>query len=93
MTLCGESDERKGRRLAGCKAGEEQDEGRESYTMAELLLKLKTFWNREEGQGLVEYALILVLVSIVAIGALAAIGTSVTSVLQSIADTLDNALG
>jgi pilus assembly protein Flp/PilA len=61
--------------------------------MTELLLKLKTFWNREEGQGLVEYALILVLVSIVAIGALAAIGTNVTSVLQTIADTLSNALG
>lgn len=61
--------------------------------MTELLLKLKTFWNREEGQGLVEYALILVLVSIVAIGALAAIGTNVTTVLQNIADTLSNALG
>jgi pilus assembly protein Flp/PilA len=61
--------------------------------MTELLIKLKTFWNREEGQGLVEYALILVLVSIVAIGALAAIGTNVTNVLQTIADTLSNALG
>jgi pilus assembly protein Flp/PilA len=56
--------------------------------MNELLLKLKTFWNREEGQGLVEYALILVLVSIVAIGALTAIGANVTSVLQNIANTL-----
>jgi pilus assembly protein Flp/PilA len=56
--------------------------------MNELLLKLKSFWNREEGQGLVEYALILVLVSIVAIGALTAIGTNVTNVLQSIANTL-----
>jgi pilus assembly protein Flp/PilA len=56
--------------------------------MNELLLKLKSFWNREEGQGLVEYALILVLVSIVAIGALTAIGANVTSVLQNIANTL-----
>ena len=56
--------------------------------MNELLLKLKTFLNREEGQGLVEYALILVLVSILAIGALTAIGTNVTNVLQSIANTL-----
>jgi pilus assembly protein Flp/PilA len=66
--------------------------GKGEHEMAELLLKLKTFWNREEGQGLVEYALILVLVSIVAIGALAAIGTNVTTVLQTIADTLSNAL-
>jgi pilus assembly protein Flp/PilA len=60
--------------------------------MSELLLKLNNLWNRamerEEGQGLVEYALILVLVSIVAIGALAAIGTNVTGVLQTIANTL-----
>jgi pilus assembly protein Flp/PilA len=57
--------------------------------MSELLLKLKTFWNREEGQGLVEYALILVLVSIVAIGALAAIGTNVSNVLQTVANHLN----
>ena len=57
--------------------------------MSELLLKLKTFWNREEGQGLVEYALILVLVSIVAIGALTAIGTNVTNVLQAVANHLN----
>jgi pilus assembly protein Flp/PilA len=56
--------------------------------MSELLLKLKSFWNREEGQGLVEYALILVLVSIVAIGALELIGTNVTSVLNVVANTL-----
>lgn len=60
--------------------------------MTELILKLTNAWNRamerEEGQGLVEYALILVLVSIVAIGALAAIGTNVTNVLQSVANTL-----
>jgi pilus assembly protein Flp/PilA len=61
--------------------------------MSELLLKLNNLWNRamerEEGQGLVEYALILVLVSIVAIGALAAIGTNVTNVLQTVANTLN----
>jgi pilus assembly protein Flp/PilA len=56
--------------------------------MNELLLKLKSFWNREEGQGLVEYALILVLVSVVAIGALQLIGTNVTSVLNVVANTL-----
>ena len=60
--------------------------------MSELIFKLNNLWNRamerEEGQGLVEYALILVLVSIVAIGALAAIGTNVTNVLQTVANTL-----
>jgi pilus assembly protein Flp/PilA len=57
--------------------------------MAELLLKLKSFWNNEDGQGLVEYALILVLVSIVAITALGLIGTNVNTVLETVANALD----
>jgi pilus assembly protein Flp/PilA len=61
--------------------------------MSELLLKLNNLWNRamerEEGQGLVEYALILVLVSIIAITALTAIGTNVTNVLQTVANHLN----
>ena len=40
---------------------------------------------REEGQGLVEYALILSLVSVVAIGGLTAIGVSVDTVLTDLA--------
>jgi pilus assembly protein Flp/PilA len=62
--------------------------------MSELLLKLTNVWNRvserEEGQGMVEYALILFLVSIIAIGALTAIGGGVNNVLQTVADTLPN---
>lgn len=50
---------------------------------------VKALLQREEGQGLVEYALILVLISIVAIGALAAIGTSVQGVLQTVANHLN----
>ncbi len=57
--------------------------------MTELILKLKSLWDREEGQGLVEYALILVLVSIVAIAALDAIGTNVTTVLNTVANALN----
>jgi pilus assembly protein Flp/PilA len=60
--------------------------------MSELGLKLATLWSRagerEEGQGLVEYALILVLVSIVAIGALKALGGSITGILNTVANTL-----
>ncbi len=44
--------------------------------------------NREEGQALVEYALILSLVSVVAILALQAVGTNVTSILNQIAAAL-----
>ena len=42
----------------------------------------------EEGQGLAEYALILALIAIVAIAALILLGTQISSILQTIADTL-----
>jgi pilus assembly protein Flp/PilA len=61
--------------------------------MPELILKLRNVWNsaieREEGQGLVEYALILVLVSIVAIAALTLIGENVNRVLNTVANHLN----
>ena len=43
---------------------------------------------RDEGQTLVEYALILALVSIVAIGALALLGAKISSVLTTVTDAL-----
>jgi pilus assembly protein Flp/PilA len=43
---------------------------------------------REDGQALVEYALILSLIAVVAIAALTLTGTNVTSILSSIANAL-----
>jgi Flp pilus assembly pilin Flp len=43
---------------------------------------------RQEGQGLVEYGLILGLVSVVAIAALTDIGNSVTSTLEDVASQI-----
>ena len=43
---------------------------------------------REEGQGLIEYSLIAVLISIVAIVAMQAVGLSVTSVFNQISTAL-----
>ena len=61
--------------------------------MVEAIMKVKGLWERgltrEEGQGLVEYALILVLVSIVAITALKALGSSITQILNTVANTLN----
>ena len=53
--------------------------------MLELIMKLQS---REEGQALVEYALILSLISVVAIGALTAIGTNVNTILTTVANAL-----
>lgn len=42
------------------------------------------FWSREDGQGLVEYALILVLVAIVVIAILALLGPQIGNVFSQI---------
>jgi pilus assembly protein Flp/PilA len=53
-----------------------------------MLKKLMAKMQNEEGQGLVEYALIIVLVSIVVILMLTAVGTGVNSVFSAIAAKL-----
>ena len=45
---------------------------------------LRNFFAREEGQGLVEYALILVLIAIVVIGILSVLGNRVSTVFSQI---------
>ena len=48
---------------------------------------------KEKGQGLVEYALILVLVSIVVIGALLIMGPAIGNIFSTINNTLANPTG
>jgi pilus assembly protein Flp/PilA len=45
---------------------------------------LRNFFAREEGQGLVEYALILVLIAIVVIGILTLLGRRVSTVFSQV---------
>jgi len=47
---------------------------------------------REEGQALVEYVLILGLISIVTVALMAAVGTSVTDLLSRVSDRLVSAV-
>jgi len=56
--------------------------------IAYLTVAFSDIKEREEGQGLVEYALILVLVSIAAIGTLTILGTSVSAVFNNITGSL-----
>jgi pilus assembly protein Flp/PilA len=53
-----------------------------------LTERLRALQEREEGQAMVEYALILALVSVAAILVLEAVGTGVTGTLQDVADKL-----
>ena len=56
-----------------------------NHLLCAAAVRLGQLRSDESGQGLVEYALILVLVSVVAIAALTAVGVNVTSTLSNIA--------
>jgi len=56
--------------------------------IAYLTVAFSDVKEREEGQGLVEYALILVLVSIISIAALTLLGTSISDVFGEITGKL-----
>ena len=49
---------------------------------------LRNFFAREEGQSLVEYALVLVLIAMAAIGILAVLGANISGVFQLLADRI-----
>ena len=61
--------------------------------MSQAYFWLKDFlgkFGREEGQGLVEYALILVLIAIVVIAALKLTGTTISGIFDDIVAGLQN---
>ncbi len=57
---------------------------------AYLMVAFTDIKEREEGQGLVEYALILVLVSVAVIGLLGALGADIGAVFNQVSNTLGN---
>jgi Flp pilus assembly pilin Flp len=61
-----------------------------------MLLAMKSFFarlrDREEGQALVEYALILGLISVVAIALLTAVGGDIKSILSAVTAALASAV-
>ena len=59
--------------------------------IAYLTVAMSDIKEREEGQGLVEYALILVLISVVAIIIMEAVGTSIQGVFSEVEDALSGA--
>ena len=53
-----------------------------------MLNLLRRLWKEEEGQGMVEYGLIIVLISIVVITALTLTGTRLDTIFDKIASAL-----
>jgi pilus assembly protein Flp/PilA len=59
--------------------------------MSMLLTYVKSFVRQEEGQDLLEYALLVALIALIAIGAVGAAGTSVSNIFTNIATKLASA--
>jgi pilus assembly protein Flp/PilA len=57
----------------------------------ELVNRLRAFVGAEEGQDLLEYALLVALIALVAVAAVTAAGTSVNTIFGSIAAALTTA--
>ena len=53
---------------------------------------IRTFWNDEQGQDLVEYALVAALVSVAAVATLPVMGNTVSNVFSKITNTLPSAV-
>ncbi|MBP1920793.1 Flp family type IVb pilin [Youngiibacter multivorans] len=51
---------------------------------------LKRLWNDEEGQGMVEYGLLVALISVAAIAVIVLIGPELIAIFQSVVDALVN---
>jgi pilus assembly protein Flp/PilA len=60
------------------------------YKAYEILSALRARAERQEGQALVEYALILALIAIVSIAVLKLIGVNVSRVFQGVNNQLDS---
>jgi pilus assembly protein Flp/PilA len=60
--------------------------------MKSFFISLRGRLEPEEGQALVEYALILGLISVVAIALLSAIGTDITNILSKVSTALASAV-
>lgn len=58
------------------------------FRRIEAVLEIRTVKDDETGQGLVEYALILVLIAVVTIAALTALGTNLIGLFNDIAGLL-----
>ena len=59
----------------------------------QLVNAVKTFARNEEGQDLLEYALLVALIALVAIAAVTAAGGSVSTIFTTIAGKLSGAAG
>jgi len=59
----------------------------------QFISRLRTFVRNHEGQDLLEYALLVALIALVAVAAVTLTGTNVNSIFEQIAEKLGTAAG
>jgi Flp pilus assembly pilin Flp len=59
--------------------------------MSQLIALVKSFGRNEEGQDLLEYALLVALIALIAIGAVGAAGGAVNKIFTAVASALSTA--
>jgi pilus assembly protein Flp/PilA len=62
-------------------------------TMLKLSVKLQTLMMREEGQDLIEYALVVALIAFAAVTSMKTLATDINNVFLGIGTSLTNAAG
>ena len=60
-------------------------------TMLKLSVKLQTLMMREEGQDLIEYALVFALIAFAAVGSMKILANDINATFQAIGTSLTNA--
>jgi pilus assembly protein Flp/PilA len=60
--------------------------------MLSMITRLQSIVRREEGQDLLEYALLVALIALVAVGAVTLAGQSVNTIFTNVATALSNAV-
>ena len=61
-------------------------------TMLKLYIKMQNLLSREEGQDLVEYALVVALISVAAVAGMKTLASAIGSAFTNISGTLNGAL-
>jgi pilus assembly protein Flp/PilA len=59
-------------------------------TLSMLILQIHEILNREDGQDLIEYALLVALISLAAVASISVLGTDISTFFANTATTLNN---
>jgi len=78
--------------LTACVGGSAGESGDAPEEAMKMIQRLRTFARNDEGQDLIEYALLVALIAVICVGAVTFAGKQVLAIFTSIGDSLAAAL-